>query len=300
LAARACGDSPLATTFYLAKEGLDFKRIDLAELKWLIISRTISGDDLVFAKYLKSWTKIRHVKGFRTLIARIEGGETDSDNEAAKIFHDSEKSVAAKSFETLLPVTTDLPKSSSSIQGIPSKRPISFIMPSETTPVSLEKASETLGYIGHSKKITALLFILMLFVVIFMLRPSSGTERANVSGMVKFMGQPIESGKISFESPDSSAPGSNGEIVNGYFDLSGDRAPGTGNMVVRIWAVRKTGKKLDTKKLGPGMESFTGDLDEQEMYIPAKHNSASKLQKQISPGITNVFDFDLDGELNKK
>lgn len=114
------------------------------------------------------------------------------------------------------------------------------------------------------------------------------------------MGQPVESGKISFESPDATAPGATGEIINGHYELNGALAPGTGTMIVRFWASRKTGKKLDPNKLGPGMDNTKGDFDEQEMYIPSMHNATSKHKVEISSGIMNLFDFDLEGGLKKK
>jgi len=291
----------LAPKFYLAKEGQDLTRIDLAELKELILNGTITGDDLIYAKHLTVWTKTRHAKGFRTLIARIESCSKSSEGEASEILHQSEKTIDTTISASQFPETTKAPKPlSDSKPNNQLPRQISYHLSQESTDNFKNPGSAHIQKTMRPQMISASMLVLLLAVTTYFLLPSSGPSKANVAGTVKFLGQPIESGKISFESPDSTSPGSNGKIINGQYEMSGDEGPGTGIMIVRFWATRKTGRKLDPKKLGPGLEQSMTDLDEQEMYIPAKHNSASKHTVQIIRGKTNVFDFDLDDVPKKK
>lgn len=291
----------MAPKFYLAKEGQDLTRIDLAELKELIVNGTITGDDLIYAKHLTVWTKTRHAKGFRTLIARIESCSKSSEGEASEILHQSEKIIDATLSVPQLPHTTEVPKPLSDFKpDNQSRRPISYYIAQKSTDNIKNPGSANIQKTKRIQMIAASILFILLGVTTYLLIPSSRLSKANVAGTVKFLGQPIESGKISFESPDATSPGSNGNIVNGQYEMSGDEGPGTGIMIVRFWATRKTGRKLDPKKLGPGLEQSMTDLDEQEMYIPAKHNSASKHTVQIIRGKTNVFDFDLDDVPKKK
>ena len=75
--------------------------------------------------------------------------------------------------------------------------------------------------------------------LLFILLPGCQNEKANVSGKIFFLGVPIETGKISFDSIDGNAQGFSGEIIEGKYELKNNQALGKGFMVVRIWGFKK-------------------------------------------------------------
>lgn len=133
-----------------------------------------------------------------------------------------------------------------------------------------------------------ILFIVLLFYVSGC---NSGTVK--ISGRATFQGQPIEKGKISFDSTDGSVQGVSGEILNGDFDLTLKQVNEKVPMVVRVWGFKNTGKKVKAPAGAPGITQENELLDEIQMYIPAEHNNSSKKIVEIEPGKNNVFDIEL-------
>ena len=129
--------------------------------------------------------------------------------------------------------------------------------------------------------------------LLFILLPGCQNEKANVSGKIFFLGVPIETGKISFDSIDGNAQGSSGEIIEGKYELKNNQALGKVFMVVRIWGFKKTGKKIIPPFGAPGISSGGELMDEIQMYIPSEFNTSSKQIVEIKLGEDNVFDFDL-------
>ena len=129
--------------------------------------------------------------------------------------------------------------------------------------------------------------------LLFILLPGCQNEKANVSGKIFFLGVPIETGKISFDSIDGNAQGSSGEIIEGKYELKNNQALGKGFMVVRIWGFKKTGKKIIPPFGAPGISSGGELMDEIQMYIPSEFNTSSKQIVEIKLREDNVFDFDL-------
>ena len=119
------------------------------------------------------------------------------------------------------------------------------------------------------------------------------SETAKITGHVTFQGNPIENGKISFDSTDGSTQGASGEIMDGDYELTLKQVSGKASMVVRIWGFKTTGKKIKAAPGSPGITKENELLDEMQMYIPAEHNSASKKIVEVKAGKDNHFDFEL-------
>lgn len=97
-----------------------------------------------------------------------------------------------------------------------------------------------------------------------------------VKGSVSLDGDSIPVGDIIFEPADGAGPAAAGQIQAGKFDL---QCP-VGTKKVIISAARKTGKKG---------KDFGEDI--MESYIPAKYNTESELQENVSQDSENEFHF---------
>jgi len=106
----------------------------------------------------------------------------------------------------------------------------------------------------------------------------SGPKTYPVSGTVTFKGEKIPKGHIVFSPIDGSTAPNAGEIVNGRFDL---RAT-AGKKRVEILADREVGK------MDPVMHTIP-----RQAYIPAKYNTQSTLEREVTPEGDNEFVFDL-------
>src|SRR5438876_9410259 len=91
---------------------------------------------------------------------------------------------------------------------------------------------------------------------------------ATVEGNVTFDGQPVEKGSIIFEPADGVGPVAGGTIENGKYRLNWEEGLVPGKMIVRISAVRPTGRKI--KAGPPGPPGKMGD--EVRPYFPAIYN----------------------------
>lgn len=119
-----------------------------------------------------------------------------------------------------------------------------------------------------------------------------GSGLIAVEGNVSFDGQPVEQGSIVFEPADGKGPTAGGKIEGGGYKLSGDEGVVPGEKVVRITAVRKTGRQVEA---GPPSPPGTM-VDEIERYIPPNYNANSTLKCEVTAGGTNRHDFELTPE----
>jgi hypothetical protein len=102
--------------------------------------------------------------------------------------------------------------------------------------------------------------------------------QATVKGTVKLDGKPMEAGKVSFSLP-GEVPDTL-DVNNGAFE--GKAKIGKARVEVRAYKEGKETKMGDT--IIPAS---------QENYIPAKWNSESKLEADVTKGGPNEFTFDV-------
>ena len=112
-----------------------------------------------------------------------------------------------------------------------------------------------------------------------------GRGGSPVSGAVSFDGAPVENGRISFVPADGKGPTFGGLIEAGRYAVV---APTPGAKVVRVSAVRPTGRKLPPDPLDGG----AAPVDEIAPYIPEQYNDRSTLTCDVVAG-QNKFDFHL-------
>jgi hypothetical protein len=115
-----------------------------------------------------------------------------------------------------------------------------------------------------------------------------GGGQAIVEGQVTFDGQPVEQGTIVFEPVDGTGAVAGGTIQNGKYRLGAEEQLTPGNKLVRIKAMRTTGKKIKADPPAPD------DLmvDEVQQYIPPHYNEQSSLTAQVAAG-KGTKDFEL-------
>lgn len=107
----------------------------------------------------------------------------------------------------------------------------------------------------------------------------TGPDRYPVSGTVTLDGKPLESGRISFDSPEDAAQGVppvSAEIEAGKYSLNSS----LGTKTVRI-----------SQKVESGQDEITKEPIMKEA-IPAKFNKNSNLEVTVSDG-ENTANFDL-------
>ncbi|TWT59328.1 hypothetical protein [Rubinisphaera italica] len=112
-----------------------------------------------------------------------------------------------------------------------------------------------------------------------------GPSRASVEGQVTFSGEPVQSGFIQFipQQGDEGAPVKL-TIKDGKYDTSSDPLDNRGIPLatcrVEITATRDTGKQI---------KNMMGEMEpESEQYIPAKYNTDSELQTEITSDTDEV------------
>jgi hypothetical protein len=114
------------------------------------------------------------------------------------------------------------------------------------------------------------------------------SERTSVSGKVTFDGEPVKSGQIAFE-PVSGGRLGIAQIIDGVYKMPADQGPTPGQYIVRITALRPTGKKVSAGRT-------TGDqtqVEQFEQFIPAKYNDLSELKTEIGVEAEVQHNFDL-------
>lgn len=121
----------------------------------------------------------------------------------------------------------------------------------------------------------------------------SGPSRFPVTGLVTFDGVPVETGTIIFRDEDrnASAAPDGGNIVKGQYHIQVQ----SGKKRVEIMASRPI--PGEDQKIRADRKSFATVPVEQ--YIPPVYNVQSVLTAEVEPK-KNKFDYELDGERNKK
>lgn len=112
-----------------------------------------------------------------------------------------------------------------------------------------------------------------------------GPAGYRVSGAVSFADVPVDGGTISFVPADGNGPTFGGMIKQGRYEVV---APTPGQKIVRVSAVRPTGRKVPPDPLN----GDAGPVDEIAQYIPEQYNDRSTLTCDVVAG-PNSFDFHL-------
>lgn len=135
------------------------------------------------------------------------------------------------------------------------------------------------------RMISRLLAIPALLVLTFSLASAGcgpgGPVTHPVSGNVTFDRQPVPDGDIVFTDPANTAAPGMGKIKDGKY--TANITPGKKRVEIRA------------SKMMPLPDGKVGAMGEKEMpqdYIPAKYNSASELEMEVTAG-TNTKDFTL-------
>jgi hypothetical protein len=113
--------------------------------------------------------------------------------------------------------------------------------------------------------------------------------RERVSGTVTLGGRPLTDGTIAFMPTDPGAPGTGSlaSIVDGAYAISRDKGLVAGPYRVTISRTVEGAKPANAQ---PG----DGDAPVIKELIPAKYNSKTKLQADVTKGGENLFNFTLD------
>jgi hypothetical protein len=119
-----------------------------------------------------------------------------------------------------------------------------------------------------------------------------GSGKIPVNGSVLFAGKPIEEGMITFEPADGKGSTTGGPIAEGNYELVGEAGALAGEKIVRIVALRKTGRMLPAGSPAPPGTMVAEVIQ----CIPSRYNDQSRLRVQITPGKTNTLDFDLKSD----
>ena len=111
--------------------------------------------------------------------------------------------------------------------------------------------------------------------------------RVPLDGTVTLNGRPLEKGYIHF-SPlaGTDGPSAGANIVDGKFTVPGHGGPFAGKFRVEITAADLTGRKVPNR-------SGTAMVDEYVQALPARYNTESQLQADITAHGPNRFDFAL-------
>ncbi len=127
----------------------------------------------------------------------------------------------------------------------------------------------------------------ILFCSVVLFAGCADAGKARLKGTVVFDGAPVEEGSISFLPADgTTSRKASAAILNGEFDIPGDRAPSPGKFKVEISWMKKTGKKIASAD--PGIMA-----DETKEAIPAKFNRETTLIRDLVAG-ENKLEFKLE------
>lgn len=125
---------------------------------------------------------------------------------------------------------------------------------------------------------------------VFLLATSLGCGhggRMSVEGTVTLDGRPLEKGDIQFNPlPGTTGPTAGAEIVDGKYAIPPSGGPFVGKYRVEITAAGLTGRKV------PDLRS-NGMIDEYAQILPARYNSESQLESEVTASGPNRFDFEL-------
>lgn len=109
----------------------------------------------------------------------------------------------------------------------------------------------------------------------------SGPKTYPVSGTVSFENQPIPDGYISFIAADGEGPPGGGPIKDGKFSFEAT----AGKKRVEVNASREEGP------VDPAMGATP-----RKPYIPARYNTETTLEANVTPEGPNTFDYPLTGK----
>jgi hypothetical protein len=112
-----------------------------------------------------------------------------------------------------------------------------------------------------------------------------------VEGTVLFDGAPVESGSISFEAANRKGRDFGGVITDGKYKATSPADAEPGEMIVRIRATRKTGKKIPA-----GSPLPPGTMVDEIVPAPKKYNDDSVLKATLQRGVVNQADFKLESK----
>ena len=113
-------------------------------------------------------------------------------------------------------------------------------------------------------------------------------ETVQVSGKVTFDGAPVDDGQIEFE-PQGAGRMAFAIVSAGQYATPKDRGVQPGKYLVRITASRSTGKTAKTDAFIRDEAAATIN----EQFIPAKYNSTSQLEIEITPSEAIEHNFEL-------
>jgi hypothetical protein len=111
--------------------------------------------------------------------------------------------------------------------------------------------------------------------------------RVSVEGTVTIDGRPLEKAQIQLlPMPGTTGPTAGGDIVGGKFAIPASDGPFAGKFRVQISQVGSTGRKVPNPR-GPGM------IDEYGQLLPARYNTDSRLETEITSSGPNQLKFEL-------
>lgn len=113
---------------------------------------------------------------------------------------------------------------------------------------------------------------------------------ASLSGEIRYLDMPIESGGIRlFPIPDTPGVGAAAVVTDGRYEFPIEKGLFAGRYRVQLFASRKTGRKIE---IPPG-EADEGTLtDEYESFLPDIYGTTSILTVELAAG-SNTYDFHL-------
>jgi len=131
--------------------------------------------------------------------------------------------------------------------------------------------------------------VLVASALLMVLCAGCGGRQVSINGAVTFDSQQVDNGSIAFEPADGKSATAGGRIEGGRYSVSSEEGVSPGKKIVRITAVRKTGRKIEA---GPPAPPGTM-VEVIERYIPETYNRNSTLTCEVTMG-TNVHDFHLE------
>ena len=107
----------------------------------------------------------------------------------------------------------------------------------------------------------------------------------SIEGTVTLDGKPLQKGDIQLSPlPGTASPTVGGAIANGKFNIPSALGPMVGKFRVQISSAGLTGRKI----LDPRRNIM---MDEYGELLPAKYNSQSQLQAEVTSSGPNHFEF---------
>jgi hypothetical protein len=111
-------------------------------------------------------------------------------------------------------------------------------------------------------------------------------ERGRLFGKVTSDGVPIARGHIRFFSLSEGGIGTDGELVDGKYDIPASQGPTKGTYRVEIVSLKKTGRRVPDPDSG-------GEVEEVINLLPPHYNTQSTLQINYDPTSIQPHDFEL-------